>query len=51
MGGGGRFKSDLFIEEVPSQAFHMTGALEKVKRLGTVDSQIFRKTREHFFLA
>ena len=35
MGGG--FKSDLFIEKVPSQDFYMTGVLEKAKGLGIVD--------------
>ena len=35
---GGEFKSDLFIEKVPSQDFYMVGVLEKAKGLGILDS-------------
>ena len=37
-GVGGEFKSDLFIEKVPSQDFYMVGVLEKAKGLGILDS-------------
>lgn len=46
---GGGFKSALFTEKVPSQAFHVIRALEKAKGLGTVDSQRFSERLTHIF--